>query len=60
MKEINRMNAVAKETKATKDFEQLKTRLKTTWMTRAFASLDVNEQEKPCQRLRLLAKQEAV
>lgn len=54
------MNAVAKETKATKDFEQLKTRLKTTWMTRAFASLDVNEQEKPCQRLRLLAKQEAV
>lgn len=27
------MNAIAKETQTTKDFEQLKTRLKTTWIT---------------------------
>src|SRR5215510_8918702 len=27
------MNPIAKETQAPKDFEQLKTRLKTTWMT---------------------------
>jgi len=27
------MNAIAKETKTNKEFEQLKTRLKTTWTT---------------------------